>query len=134
MVDKTDNEPKVDGETKKFIEETKKQQKGVDKKVFNRNFNYEPRALVSKLLNQNTQDLKKNWTEIKNKRLNWAETKEIVQIVRMKMTDLIWYWVLLTGFIDFFNTNFWQTLRSIKTTKICRSKQRNVQWDIKYNN
>ena len=134
MVDKTDNEPKVDGETKKFIEETKKQQKGVDKKVFNRNFNYESRALVSKLLNQNTQDLKKNWTEIKNKRLNWAETKEIVQIVRMKMTDLIWYWVLLTGFIDFFNTNFWQTLRSIKTTKICRSKQRNVQWDIKYNN
>ena len=134
MVDKTDNEPKVDGETKKFIEETKKQQKGVDKKVFNRNFNYEPRALVSKLLNQNTQDLKKNWTEIKNKRLNWAETKEIVQTVRMKMTDLIWYWVLLTGFIDFFNTNFWQTLRSIKTTKICRSKQRNVQWDIKYNN
>ena len=70
MVDKTDNEPKLDGETKKIIEEIKKRQKGVDKKGFNRNFNYGPRALVSKLLNQNTQDLKKNWTEIKNKTLN----------------------------------------------------------------
>ena len=34
--------------------------------------------------------------------------KEIVQIIRITMTDLIWYWVLLTGFVNFLSIKFCQ--------------------------
>ena len=54
MVDKADKESNLDGETKSFIKEIKKRQKGVDKKEFSKYFGYEPSALVSKLLTQNT--------------------------------------------------------------------------------
>ena len=54
----------------KFIEEIKEQEEGVGKRGFSRYFNSEPSTLVSKSLSQNTQDWKKVWTKLNNKRLN----------------------------------------------------------------
>ena len=69
IVDNTDKESKLDGETKHFIKEIKEQEKRVDKKGFSRYINYEPSALVSKLLNQKTQDLRKSLDEIKQQKI-----------------------------------------------------------------
>ena len=41
-----------------FIAEIKERKKGVDKEAFSRYFNQEPSALVSRLLSQNSNDLK----------------------------------------------------------------------------
>ena len=51
-------------------------------------FNCQPTALVNKLLSQNTQDLKNSLNEIKEQKIE-LKMKEIVQIIRMKMTDSI---------------------------------------------
>ena len=89
MVDKIGKRSKLDGETKNFFKEIENREKDVDKKgAFMEYFNYEPTALVNKLLGQNTQDLKKVWTRLNNRRLNQIKMKEIVQIIKMKMTDL----------------------------------------------
>ena len=61
IVDKTDKEAKLDGETKKFIKQIKEREKGVDNSEFSGYFHYEPSALASKLLSPNTQDLKKRF-------------------------------------------------------------------------
>ena len=45
IVDKTDKESKLDGETKNFIKEIKEREKGVDKKGFRKYSGYEPSAL-----------------------------------------------------------------------------------------
>ena len=70
MFDKTDKKLKLDEETKNFVKEIKKQEKGVDKKGFMEYFNYKPTALVNKLLGQNTQFFLKVWTRLNKKRLN----------------------------------------------------------------
>ena len=70
LFDKTDKKLKLDEETKNFIKEIKKQEKGVDKKGFMEYFNYKPTALVNKLLGQNTQFFLKVWTRLNKKRLN----------------------------------------------------------------
>ena len=89
LVDKIGKRSKLDGETKKIFKEIENREKDVDKKGgFMEYFNYEPTALVNKLLGQNTQDLKKVWTRLNNRRLNQIKMKEIVQIIKMKMTDL----------------------------------------------
>ena len=46
-----------------------KQEKSVYKKEFIRYFNYEPSALLIKLLNQNTRDLKKNLDTIQEQKI-----------------------------------------------------------------
>ena len=69
LVDKTDKESKLDEETKKFLKQIEKREKGVDKKGFMKYFNYQPTALVNKLLSQNTQDLKKSLNEIKEQKM-----------------------------------------------------------------
>ena len=56
IVNKTDKESKLDEETKKFFKEIQKREKDIDKKGFMKYFNYEPTALVNKLLSQNIQD------------------------------------------------------------------------------
>ena len=61
LLDKIDKKLKLDEETKAFVKEIKKREKGVDKKGFMEYFNYKPTALVNKLLGQNTQDLKKKF-------------------------------------------------------------------------
>ena len=61
LLDKIDKKLKLDEETKAFVKENKKREKGVDKKGFMEYFNYKPTALVNKLLGQNTQDLKKKF-------------------------------------------------------------------------
>ena len=45
------------------------QEKGLSKKGYSRFFNYEASALVSKLLRQNIQDLKKNLHEVKQQKI-----------------------------------------------------------------
>ena len=59
LVDKTDKELKLEGETKNIIKEIKEGEKSVDKKGYSWYFNDESSVLMSKLLSQNTQDLKK---------------------------------------------------------------------------
>ena len=56
IVNKTDKESKLDEETKKIFKEIEKREKDIDKKGFMKYFNYEPTALVNKLLSQNIQD------------------------------------------------------------------------------
>ena len=56
IVNKTDKESKLDEETKKIFKEIEKREKDIDKKEFMKYFNYEPTALVNKLLSQNIQD------------------------------------------------------------------------------
>ena len=62
---KKDAQLKLDKETKKCFDEIKEQENGVDRNGFSEYFGYEPSALVSNLLNQNTQDLKKGLDKIK---------------------------------------------------------------------
>ena len=69
LVDKSDKESKLDKQRKNFIKEIKEQEKGVDKKGFSRYFIYESSALVSKLLDQNTQDLENSLDEIKQQKI-----------------------------------------------------------------
>ena len=69
LVDKSDKESKLDKQRKNFIKEIKEQEKGVDKKGFSRYFIYEPSALVSKLLDQNTQDLENSLDETKQQKI-----------------------------------------------------------------
>ena len=71
LFDKTDRNLKSDEETKKTkTKEIEYLEKNVDKKGFIKYFRYEPTALVRKLLCKNTQDLKKVWMRLNNKRLN----------------------------------------------------------------
>ena len=56
IVNKTDKESKLDEETKKIFKEIEKREKDIDKKGFMKYFNFEPTALVNKLLSQNIQD------------------------------------------------------------------------------
>ena len=60
---------KLDEETKFFFKDIENREKGVDKKEFSKYFGYEPNALVSKLLTQNTQDLKKRLDKIKQQKI-----------------------------------------------------------------
>ena len=60
---------KLDEETKNLIGEINKKEKGVDKKGFSEYFNYKPSALVSKVLTQNIQDLKKSLNKIKQQKI-----------------------------------------------------------------
>ena len=53
-----------------FLRILKIDKKLFDKKKFREYFSYEPTALVNKLLGQNTQDLRKVWMRLNNKRLN----------------------------------------------------------------
>ena len=50
----------------KFIEEIKEREKGVDKAGFSRYFKQQPSTLVSNLLSQNTNGLKKSSEKIKD--------------------------------------------------------------------
>ena len=65
MFDKIDKKSKLDGETKKEIEN---QEKGVDQRGFMKYFSYEPTALVNNLLRQSTQDLRKILDDIKQQK------------------------------------------------------------------
>ena len=52
-----------------MIGEINKKEKGVDKKGFSEYFNHKPSALVSKVLTQNIQDLKKSLNKIKQQKI-----------------------------------------------------------------
>ena len=69
IVDKTDKESKLDVEINNFIKRIKVPEKGAGKKGFSGYFNCKPCALLSKLLTQNTQDLKKRLDKIKQQKI-----------------------------------------------------------------
>ena len=76
MFDKTDKKLTLDGETKDFIKEVENKEKIVDKKKgFTKYFSYEPTALVNKLLDKNTKDLRKGLNEIKQQKIKLNEDK-----------------------------------------------------------
>lgn len=61
---------------KQFTKEIKEKEKDADKEGFSRYFNHEPSTIVSKLLSQNIQDLKKRLNKIREQKieLNADET------------------------------------------------------------
>ena len=71
--------------------------------------------------------------EIKQQKIKLNENeKKIVQIIKIKMTSLIIYWVLLTKFINFLSINFCRVNNQMnqiyqngksKETKIRREKK-----------
>ena len=69
MVDKAGEKLKLDEETKHFFKDIENREKNVDKKGVMKYFNYEPTALVNKLLSQNTQDFKKRFDKIKQQKI-----------------------------------------------------------------
>ena len=74
LFDKTDEKLTLDEETKKFFKEIENREKVVDKKKFREYFSYKPNALlVNDLLNQNTQDFKKRFNEIKQQKIKLNE-------------------------------------------------------------
>ena len=69
LFDETDKKSKLDEETENFFKDIENQEKNVDKRGFMKYFRYEPTALVNKLLDQNTQDLRKSLDEIKQQKI-----------------------------------------------------------------
>ena len=89
MFDKTDKKLTLDEETKNFIKEVENKEKIVGKKGFTKYFSYEPTALVNKLLDKNTQDLRKGLNEIKQQKTKLNEDKRNSTNKKIKMTSLI---------------------------------------------
>ena len=106
LFDKTDKKLKLDKETEDFFKVIR--DRVVDKKKFMEYFSYETATLVNDLLSQNTQDFKKRLDEIKQQKIKLKEVERNMQIIKMKMTSLIIYLVLLTEFINFLSINFCQ--------------------------
>ena len=75
LFDKTDKKLMLYEETKKFIKEIKIQEKNVDKKGLTKYFSYKPTTLMTKLLGQNTQDLRKSLDKIKEQKIKLNEDK-----------------------------------------------------------
>ena len=75
LFDKTDKKLMLYEETKKFIKEIKTQEKNVDKKGLTKYFSYKPTTLMTKLLGQNTQDLRKSLDKIKEQKIKLNEDK-----------------------------------------------------------
>ena len=69
LFDETDKKSKLDEETENFFKDIENQEKNVDKRGFMKYFRYEPTALVNKLLDQNTQDLRKSLDDIKQQKV-----------------------------------------------------------------
>ena len=106
LFDKTDKKLKLDKETEDFFKVIR--DRVVDKNKFMEYFSYETATLVNDLLSQNTQDFKKRLDEIKQQKIKLKEVERNMQIIKMKMTSLIIYLVLLTEFINFLSINFCQ--------------------------
>ena len=73
LFDKTDKKVTLDEGTKNFIKEIKNREKNVDKKGFTKYFNYKPTTLITKLLGQNTQHLRKSLDKIKQQKIKLNE-------------------------------------------------------------
>ena len=73
LFDKTDKKLTLDEETKKIIKKTKNWGKNFDKKRFTKCFSYELTTLITKLLGQNTQDLRKSLDKIKQGKIILSE-------------------------------------------------------------
>ena len=69
LFDKTDKKLTPDEKTKNFFKEIENREKVVDKKKFREHFSYKLNTLVNDLLNQNTQDFKKRFNEIKQQKI-----------------------------------------------------------------
>ena len=68
LFDEIDKKSKLDEETENSFKDIENQEKNVDKRGFMKYFRYEPTALVNKLLDQNTQDLRKSLDHIKQQK------------------------------------------------------------------
>ena len=79
----------------------------IKKKGFTKYFSYEHTALVNKLLDKNTQDLRKGLNEIKQQKIKLNEDKRNSTNKKIKMTSLIMLLrVLLTELINFLSIYF----------------------------
>ena len=73
LFEKRDKKLTLDRETKKFMKGIENKEKHVDKKGFIKYFSYEPIAIVNNLLSQNTEDLRKSLSEIKQQKIKLNE-------------------------------------------------------------
>ena len=73
-------------------------------------FSNKPTALGNNLLGQNTQDLRKSLDDIKQQNIELDEDEGNSTNNKNDKNNngnvSIWYWVLLTEFINFFSINF----------------------------
>ena len=116
-----DVKPKLDKETKDFIEEIEEKEEGVNRNGFSEYFNYELSRLVSKSLNRNTQDLKKNLGKIKQQKIkldtderNSTNNKNDIDRLNMILS-------VIDGIYQFFEYTFLLDKQSDQQQKINES-------------
>ena len=116
-----DVNPKLDKETKDFIEEIEEKEEGVNRNGFSEYFNYELSRLVSKSLNRNTQDLKKNLGKIKQQKIkldtderNSTNNKNDIDRLNMILS-------VIDGIYQFFEYTFLLDKQSDQQQKINES-------------
>ena len=79
----------IEKQKKQIFKDIKKKENKADKKRFSRYFDYKPSTLVSNLLNQSKQDLKKNLDEIEQQKIKLNADERNSTNNTVKMTDLI---------------------------------------------
>ena len=137
MVDKAGEKLKLDEETKHFFKDIENREKNVDKKGVMKYFNYEPTALVNKLLSQNTQDFKKRFDKIKQQKIELNKDERNSTNNKNENDRLNTILSVIDQIHQFFEYTCLpgEQPDQLKLTKWVRvSKKKKVQLDIKYNN
>ena len=137
MVDKAGEKLKLDEETKHFFKDIENREKNVDKKGVMKYFNYEPTALVNKLLSQNTQDFKKRFDKIKQQKIELNKDERNSTNNKNENDRLNTILSVIDQIHQFFEYTCLpgEQPDQLKLTKwVGVSKKKKVQLDIKYNN
>ena len=137
MVDKAGEKLKLDEETKHFFKDIENREKNVDKKGVMKYFNYEPTALVNKLLSQNTQDFKKRFDKIKQQKIELNKDERNSTNNKNENDRLNKILSVIDQIHQFFEYTCLpgEQPDQLKLTKwVGVSKKKKVQLDIKYNN
>ena len=137
MVDKAGEKLKLDEETKHFFKDIENREKNVDKKGVMIYFNYEPTALVNKLLSQNTQDFKKRFDKIKQQKIELNKDERNSTNNKNENDRLNTILSVIDQIHQFFEYTCLpgEQPDQLKLTKwVGVSKKKKVQLDIKYNN
>ena len=137
MVDKAGEKLKLDEETKHFFKDIENREKNVDKKGVMKYFNYEPTALVNKLLSENTQDFKKRFDKIKQQKIELNKDERNSTNNKNENDRLNTILSVIDQIHQFFEYTCLpgEQPDQLKLTKwVGVSKKKKVQLDIKYNN
>ena len=106
MFDKTDKKLTLNEETKKFIKNIKNWENNFDKKGFTKYFSYELTTLITKLLGQNTQDLRKSLDKIKQEKIKLSEDERNSTNNKNKNDELNNMLIVIDKIYQFFEYKF----------------------------